>query len=606
MRRPGLQRRTVGLAVLAAGGSLAVAAPGQATEGSLYGYGVEALVAQAVPDGQCSVAQTGASLGVTCPPVGTSLTGTKWQIDLRNPVPGSVIEALSWRAVRFHQTPTSIAQQVLADGALAWQVAEADIPRSPSQPKAYRIGLRAQTASLRLFQTEARQQPNRVWTFLDPAIAVRDVQPPSARWIAVPSGWITGDQARVQWEASDNFGFDGIGQQRISAMGRGLYAGAPGQGAHVTGLNVAPLPDGVMTLRLEVDGDGTAGAAFQDATLRIDRTPPAASVSLVGLPTDAVRVTVNVADATSGVSDWTLRAHAPDGPTVASSSAGVITSDVDLATYAAPGETIRFFLTATDNAGLSRQVISALVTRSSPTAAGGPTTTIIGGDGPLGEPGRIEASGAPLPNFARIETRGIRAHQARSYSRTGRLLIPLIVSTYARPVAVSGRFLHASGRGLRGASVYLVDPKGFTAGTTLTDGRGRFTFKIRPRRSGTWRAIALGRPLVVAPAVVQLRPRVRTKVSTRSIRPGDTLRVSGVITPRGAGRGKLVKLEWRLRGKWLPLQLATADRRGVFSLRYRFSPGTAPFTIPMRVVVPRERGWAFLPVVARRFNVAVG
>ena len=176
MRRRVARRRAVGLLALAAGGALAVASPAQATEGSLYGFGVEALVAQAVPDGQCSVAQTGASFGVTCPPIGTSFTGTKWQIDLRTPVPGSVIEALSWRAVRFHQSATSIAQQVLADGALAWQVAEADIPRSPSQPKAYQVGMRALTASLRLSQTEARQQPNRVWTFLDPAISVRDVE----------------------------------------------------------------------------------------------------------------------------------------------------------------------------------------------------------------------------------------------------------------------------------------------------------------------------------------------------------------------------------------------------------------------------------------------
>ncbi len=92
---------------------------------------------------------------MTCPPAGTSLTGTKWQIDLRTPVAGSQIEAFSWQAVRFHQTATSIAQQVLGDGALAWQVAESDIPRSPSQPKAYQVGLRAQTASLRLWQPSA-------------------------------------------------------------------------------------------------------------------------------------------------------------------------------------------------------------------------------------------------------------------------------------------------------------------------------------------------------------------------------------------------------------------------------------------------------------------
>jgi hypothetical protein len=600
-----IRRRAIVLLALSGGAALGVASPASATDGSLYSFGLSALTAQAVPDGQCSVAQTGASFGVTCPPVGTSLTGTKWQIDLRTPASGSVIEAFSWRAVRFHQTATSIAMQVLGDGGLVWQVAEADIPRSPAQPKPYQVGLRALTASLRLSQTEARQQPNRVWTFLDPTILVRDLEPPAARWTGVPAGWVTAGQARVEWLTSDNFGSDGIGQQRISVGGRVLYAAAPGAGSHVADIDLSALPDGVQTLRLEADGDGTAGSGLQDATLRIDRTPPAAAIALTGLPGDRVRATISVSDATSGVRDWELRARGPDGPTVASSAAGDDVVDVDLAQLAAPGESIRFTLTATDNAGLSRQVTSPLVTRA---AAGvsTPATTVIGGDGPLGEPGRIEAAGAPLPNFSRIETRGLRAHEARSYTRTGRLLIPFIASTYARPVSIAGRFLQPSGRGLRGATVYLVDPKGFTAATTLTDRRGRFAFRIRPRRSGTWRAIALGRPLVVAPAVVELRPRVRTKISARVLRPGSTLRVSGVIAPRGAGRGKLVKLEWRLRGQWLPLQLATADRLGRFSLRYRFSRFPAAFTVPMRVVVPRERGWQFLPVVARRFNVAVG
>ena len=248
-----------------------------------------------------------------------------------------------------------------------------------------------------------------------------------------------------------------------------------GRGPTSPTLNLATAPDGVQPLRLEVEGDGTAGAGLQDATLRVDRTPPVAAVALVGLPGGSVRATVSVSDATSGVRDWRLRARGPDGPTVASSATGGDIVEIDLAQHAAPGESIRFVLTATDNAGLSREVSSALATR--PSASGGaPATTVIGGDGPLGEPGRIEGSGASLPNFSRIETRGIRAHQARSYSRTGRLLIPLIASTYSRPVSISGRFLHTSGRGLRGATVYLVDPKGFTAATTLTDRRGRFTF----------------------------------------------------------------------------------------------------------------------------------
>lgn len=598
------RRRPIFLIFLAAGGAAALASPAGATEGSLYTYGVNALVAQAVPDGQCSVAQTGASFGVTCPPIGTSLTGTKWQIDLRTPASGSVVESFIWRAVRFHQTATSIAQQVLADGAMVWQVAEADIPRSPAQPKAYQVNLRAITASLRLYQTEARQQPNRVWTFLDPTILVRDLEAPVARWTAVPAGWVTDDRARVEWQTSDNFGSDGIGQQRISLGGRALYAASPGAGPQVADLDLAAVPDGVLTLRLQADGDGTAGSGLQDATLRIDRTPPTASVALLGLPDGLVRATVSASDAASGVRDWRLTARAPDGPTVASSATGGNVVDVDLAQHAAPGESIRFVLTATDNAGLTRVVTSALATRPGPGGAA-PTTTIIGGDGPFGEPGRIEASGAPLPNFSRIETRGLRAQEARSYSRTGRILIPLITATYSRPVSVKGRFLHANGKGLRGATVYLIDPKGFTAGTTLTDRRGRFAFRVRPRRGGTWRAIALGRPLVVAPAVIHLRPHVKTRISALVLRPGETLYAAGSIAPRQAGRAKLVKLEWRLRGQWQPLRLTTADRRGRFVLRYRFSPGTSPFTVPMRIVVPREKGWRFLPVVARRFAITV-
>ena len=69
--------------------------------------------------------------------------------------------------------------------------------------------------------------------------------------------------------------------------------------------------------------------------------------------------------------------------------------------------------------------------------------------------------------------------------------------------------------------------------------------------------------------------------------------------------GSLVKLEWRLSGVWRPLELATTDRRGRFSLPYRFSPGAGAFTVPIRVVVPRERGWPFLPIVAARFDVRV-
>ena len=385
-----------GLAALAVAGAVG-AGTATATDGSLYAFGVESLVGQAVPDGQCSVAQTGASFGVTCPPATTSLTGAKWQIDLRTPLPGSVIEGLRWSSVRYHQNATSIEQRVLADGALAWHDAEADIPVSPAPLKTYQIGMRALTASLLLYQTEARQQPNRVWTFLYPTILVRDTEAPSARWTSVPTGWITSDQAQVAWQASDNAGSDGIGQQTILDSGRTLYGGTPGDGPHIALLDVSSLPDGVQTLRLAVNGDGTAGAPAQDATLRLDRTPPSASVGLLGLPGGRVRVTANVDDATSGVRDWTLRARGPDGPTVASWATGDATRDLDLSDYAAPGETIRFVLDVNDNAGLSREVTSAPITR--PTT-GGATTVVIGS----------AVTAARTPSLLRLHSHRMRPH----------------------------------------------------------------------------------------------------------------------------------------------------------------------------------------------------
>ncbi len=41
-------------------------------------------------------------------------------------------------------------------------------------------------------------------------------------------------------------------------------------------------------------------------------------------------------------------------------------------------------------------------------------------------------------------------------------------------------------------------------------------------------------------------------------------------------------------------------------LRYLFSSAPGRFTVPVRVVVPREKGSPFLPVVAERFSVRVG
>jgi hypothetical protein len=598
------------MALLAAPLAAAIAAPAGAlaTDGSLYAFGTEALVGQSVYDGQCSVVQQGASFGVTCPPRDPSLAGPKWQIDLRTPAGGSVVEGLSFYAVRFHETATSIALQVLSDGIPIWGVAERDVPRSPAAPKAYFIGGQAgQTASLRLAQTESRQQPNRVWTFLNPTIYVRDLAPPSAQLLALPPGWITTNEARVVWQASDNFGADGIGQQRLFLSGALRWAGAPGQGPSAVTLGLDDVVDGAHEVRLEVDGDGTPGAPAQRGTIYVDRTPPTATVDASELPGQRVRLTVAVSDGVSGMAQWTLRPPDPVAPAIATGTTAGASREIDLADYLGPGQTTRFVLEARDVAGNLRSVLSPPVTRplTGGAVVGPPPPTVLGPE-VLGEPGFIERSGAPLPNFSRIQSKGLRSHGARRYVQSGDQLVPVIVGQHGRPMRLAGRFAHPRGRGLRGATVYLVDPFGRTSGTTLTDSGGRFRFRFRPRVAGVWRAIGLGRPLLVAPALIRLRPFVRVRVADRSIRPGESVRVAGVIRPRGRARGKIVQLEWRQGGRWNVLDQRRADRTGRFRLRFRTPASGGGYSIRMRVVVPSEKGWPFSPSVAKRFRVEIG
>ncbi|MGE3232769.1 MAG: hypothetical protein AB7O78_03455 [Thermoleophilia bacterium] len=584
---------------------LCLAGPALGTDGSLYRLGPETIVSHVAPDGQCSSQFSGSGFGITCPPHDPVFAGTKWQIDMRTPYGGTAIEAITFSALRYHETATSMALQVLADGALAWGVAESDIPRSPAAPKAYLVSRGGQTLSLRLLQTETRKQPNRVWAILNLAILVRDFQAPTAQLVGAPEGWIRDASTRIVWIASDNLGSDGIRGQRLLVDGRAGWSGAPGAGTHTVDLPLGDVPDGSHTLRLEVDGDGTPGAGAQAATLRIDRTAPTAQATVAYLGSDRARIGVSLSDATSGIVRWSLAPPEPGAAAIASgTAAGSSTTEVVLADYLAPGETTRLLLRAEDAAGNVRTVLTPPITRQPPGAVALPPAGTYAGP-ELGEPGLIEASGAPLPNFATIQSKGLRSPRARRYAQSGGQLAPIIVATWSRPMALSGRFFHRNGRGLRGATVYLLDPLRRTQATTLTDRRGRFTFRIRPTVPGTWRAVALGRPLVVGLAEVAIRPLVRVRVRGQQLRPGETLRVAGVIRPRARVAGKTVELQWRRGAEWRPLVTTRADRRGKFALRYRVSAAGGGYSVRMRVVVPREKGWPFSPVVAARFRTSI-
>ena len=318
MTIPPRRRMPRGLVLLAAAAITSVAGTAaHATEGNLYtqgqgGFSTGALATASQVNAATVQVNAAASASAT--------TGTAWSMNWGCPVPGSEIAAVSWNALRY-AAASSADLQLKANGGTVWAEGDAGIPQSPAEGRNYGIGLPGGVCDLKLeiVQTEQRRQHARVWWIGGPGVVVRDVAPPSAAINSVPAAWISGGQqaARVAWQASDNFGSDGIGSQRVSVDGEVRWAGAPGQGQMATDVPLDGLADGVHRVHLDVDGDGTAGAGG-DATVRVDRTPPEIGEMNTTFDNASGRATIawSAADATSGLANATAEVNAAgDGST---------------------------------------------------------------------------------------------------------------------------------------------------------------------------------------------------------------------------------------------------------------------------------------------------
>ncbi len=318
MTIPPRRRMPRGLVLLAAAAITSVAGTAaHATEGNLYtqgqgGFSTGALATASQVNAATVQVNAAASASATA--------GTAWSMNWGCPVPGSEIAAVSWNALRY-AAASSADLQLKANGGTVWAEGDAGMPQSPADGRTYGIGLPGGVCDLKLeiVQTEQRRQHARVWWIGGPGVVVRDVAPPTAAINSVPGSWISGGQqtARVAWQASDNFGSDGIGSQRVSVNGEVRWAGAPGQGQMAADVPLDGLADGVHRVRLDVDGDGTAGAGG-DATVRVDRTPPEIGEMNTTFDNASGRATIawSAADATSGLANATAEVNAAaDGST---------------------------------------------------------------------------------------------------------------------------------------------------------------------------------------------------------------------------------------------------------------------------------------------------
>ena len=318
MTIPPRRRMPRGLVLLAAAAITSVAGTAaHANDGNLYAQGQGGFSTGALATASQVNAAT---VQVNAAASASATAGTAWSMNWGCPVPGSEIAAVSWNALRY-AAASSADLQLKANGGTVWAEGDAGMPQSPADGRTYGIGLPGGVCDLKLeiVQTEQRKQHARVWWIGGPGVVVRDVAPPSAAINSVPAAWISGGQqaARVAWQASDNFGSDGIGSQRVSVDGEVRWAGAPGQGQMATDVPLDGLADGVHRVHLDVDGDGTAGAGG-DATVRVDRTPPEIGEMNTTFDNASGRATIawSAADATSGLATATAEVNAAgDGST---------------------------------------------------------------------------------------------------------------------------------------------------------------------------------------------------------------------------------------------------------------------------------------------------
>ena len=132
-----------------------------------------------------------------------------------------------------------------------------------------------------------------------------------------------------------------------------------------------------------------------------------------------------------------------------------------------------------------------------------------------------------------------------------------------------GARLTLSGRASAGTQVRLEHApagRGWRPVATSTATGGSYSFSVRARRSGAYRAVAGS--TASAPHRVRVVARISGRAS-RHVNLGRSVRVRGALKP-GLG-GRTVRLQLRSRGRWKTVDRARTGRGGRFRASWRAS-----------------------------------
>jgi hypothetical protein len=185
---------------------------------------------------------------------------------------------------------------------------------------------------------------------------------------------------------------------------------------------------------------------------------------------------------------------------------------------------------------------------------------------------------------------------------------------------LKGRLVHAHGAGVAGRQLRIVarPSRGALAPVAVesveTGARGGFKLRLQ---SGPSRRIAVSFPGDAGLAEATRRSltlRVRTGISLRvaplTLRTGQTARLSGRVSRRGAPlprRGKLVAIQYfeTATKRWRPVLVTRTDHDGRFRARYRFRYVEGAASIRLRATALAEERWPYAPGSSRALTVNV-
>jgi hypothetical protein len=171
---------------------------------------------------------------------------------------------------------------------------------------------------------------------------------------------------------------------------------------------------------------------------------------------------------------------------------------------------------------------------------------------------------------------------------------------YGGSSTVGGRVRNADGSPVAGGAVSILigDRKPLALGEVTTDGKGRYSFRVRPGKNRLIHAgyRAPGAAQLSCSRIVRLNVRagLTLKARPKRVRAGHSVRFRGRLLGHPIPKvGKLIDLQAFDGGRWRTFDTVRANRKGRYHARYRFRHTFRSRTFRFRARARREARYPY-------------